>query len=596
LLIVEDGKPSMPYSSEAPKAPITSSIPELDIPELDRLAADAMADWRVPGAALAVVQDGKVVLTRAYGLRDVEASLPVTPATQFAICSITKSFTATAVALLHHEGRLDWSRPVRDYVPEFRLSDPVATERVTVLDLLCHHTGLPRHDWVHVPGDRAPAEMLGAMRHLELSRDIRAAFQYNNLCYNVAGLLIERLSGQSYEAFIRARLTDRLGMTVGFNLDDLEASGEPARPYMMHTSEDTRLPAIRLPIRTTAAGAITTSVEDLAIWMRLHLGKGEVDGERLLPSALVGELHAPRVYNTSPGHAEFGDAHYGLGFQCNSYRGDRLVEHGGGWTGWNTLMTLAPDFGIGVAVFTNRSPNQVPWTLTLHIIDRLRGREPIGWRQRFRKQRDEFFAHMQADKDAREKARHANTRPAHELAAYAGDYEHPAYGMMSIREQDGALRWSWRGMFAALTHRHYETFETPEVPDRLHPDWLAITFLTDRDGNIVSLSAPLEPMVKDIVFARLAAGECTDAAFRARCVGLFKGGATTHRVTLDEEGRLVLKPDNQPAYRLAPEQGRRFRIVEREGFVVEFRGEGTIIDEVIFHQPNGTFVAKRVEG
>jgi hypothetical protein len=146
-----------------------------------------------------------------------------------------------------------------------------------------------------------------------------------------------------------------------------------------------------------------------------------------------------------------------------------------------------------------------------------------------------------------------------------------------------------------MAHRHYETFELPEVPDRLLPDRLAITFLTDREGNIVSLSAPLEPMVKDIVFARLAAGDCTNATFRERCIGNFKSGATTHRVTLDTEGRLVLKPDNQPPYRLAPQQGRRFRILELEGFVVEFRGAGTIVDEVIFHQPNGTFIAKRVE-
>ena len=311
---------------------------------------------KVPGVALAVVQDGKVALTRAYGQRDVEADLPVTPATQFVICSITKSFTATSIALLHHEGRLDWTKPVRDYMPEFRLNDAVATERVTVRDLLCHQSGLPRHDWVHFAGDRAPSEMLGVMRHLELSRDIRAAWQYNNLCYNFAGLLIERLSGQGFEAFIRARLTDRLGMTVGFSLDDLEASDEAARPYMMH--EDTRLPAMRLPIRTTAAGAINTSVAGLANWMRLHLGKGEFDGEHLLPAALIGELHAPRVYNTAPGHAEFGEAHYGLGFQLNSYRGDRLVFHGGGWPGWGTLMTLVPDFGIGIAVFTNRSPKR----------------------------------------------------------------------------------------------------------------------------------------------------------------------------------------------------------------------------------------------
>src|SRR6185295_12564500 len=178
----------MAHLSDAQHAAIAGLIPELD-----RLAVDAMADWKVPGATIAVVQDGKVALTRAYGQRDVEANLPVTTATQFLICSITKSFTATAMALLHNEGRLDWTKPVRDYLPEFRLHDAVATERITVRDLLCHQSGLPRHDWVHLPGDRTPAEMLGLMRHLELSRDIRAAWQYNNLCYNVAGLLIERL-------------------------------------------------------------------------------------------------------------------------------------------------------------------------------------------------------------------------------------------------------------------------------------------------------------------------------------------------------------------------------------------------------------------
>jgi len=100
---------------------------------------------------------------------------------------------------------------------------------------------------------------------------------------------------------------------------------------------------------------------------------------------------------------------------------------------------------------------------------------------------------VKADKNARDK-RHTNTRPAHDLADYAGNYEHPAYGTMSISVRDGALHWSWRGMFAAMVHRHYETFELPEAPDRLLPDRLAITFLTDREGNIVSLSAPLEPM------------------------------------------------------------------------------------------------------
>ena len=578
----------MVHPSDVQHAPIAELVPELD-----RLAVDAMADWKVPGAALAVVQDGEVVLTKAYGQRDIEANLPMTTATQFLICSITKSFTATAVALLHNEGRLDWTKPVRDYLPEFRLYDPVATERVTIRDLLCHQSGLPRHDWVHLPGDRPPDELLGGMRYLELSRDIRSAYQYNNLCYNVAGLLIERVSGQSYEAFIRARLADRLGMTVGFTLDELEATADSARPYMMH--EDTRLPAMRLPIRTMAAGAINTSVTDLANWMRLHLGKGAFNGKCLLPAALVEALHAPRVYESQSEFAEFGAAHYGLGFQCQIYRGDRVLFHGGGWPGWGARMTLVPDFGIGVAILTNRSPSELLGTLTWYIIDRLRGREPINWRERLGKRWEQAIAQMQVDKNAREEVRHTRTRPAHDLAAYAGGYEHPAYGLMSIEEQGGELHWSWRGMSELMTHRHYETFELPEAPDRLLPDRLAITFLTDREGNIVSLSAPLEPMVKDIVFVRLAAGDCTDAAFRARCVGIFKTGPMTHRVTLDAEGQLVLEPDNQRPYRLAPHHGRSFRIVELEGFVVEFRSEGTIVDEMIFHQPNGTFVARREE-
>ncbi|MGY4287720.1 CubicO group peptidase (beta-lactamase class C family) [Bradyrhizobium sp. LM2.7] len=231
-------------SADTPESSLASLIPDID-----RLAAEAMAVWKVPGAALAIVQDGRAPILCAYGQRDVEADLPVTPRTQFVICSITKSFTATAVALLHNEGLLDWGKPVRDYLPEFRLHDAIATERVTIRDLLTHQSGLPRHDWLHLPGDLAPADMLPLMRYLELSRDIRTTWQYNNLCYNAAGLLIERLSGKSFETFVRERLTDRLGMEVSFSLDQLEAAAEPARPYMIHV--DTRLPALRLPARST---------------------------------------------------------------------------------------------------------------------------------------------------------------------------------------------------------------------------------------------------------------------------------------------------------------------------------------------------------
>src|SRR5580704_5544136 len=149
------------------------------IPELERLVTEAMDEWKVPGLAIAVVQNGAVALVRGYGLRDVEAGLKVTTDTQFLIGSITKSFAATGLALLVDERRMDWKKPVREYVLEFRLHDAVATDRITVRDLLCHHSGLPRHDWVWLPGDLSPAQMLAAMRYLEPSDDIRSSHQYS---------------------------------------------------------------------------------------------------------------------------------------------------------------------------------------------------------------------------------------------------------------------------------------------------------------------------------------------------------------------------------------------------------------------------------
>jgi CubicO group peptidase (beta-lactamase class C family) len=171
----------MESQSAAPNESITAFIPEFEL-----LIAEAMDEWKIPGLAVAVVQNGEVTLVRAYGLRDVEAGLEVTTDTQFLIGSITKSFTSTGLALLVEERRLDWKKPVRDYIPEFRLHDAVATERVTVRDLLCHHSGLPRHDWIWIPGDLSPAQMLAAMRYLEPCDDIRSTFQYLNLGYLVA--------------------------------------------------------------------------------------------------------------------------------------------------------------------------------------------------------------------------------------------------------------------------------------------------------------------------------------------------------------------------------------------------------------------------
>ena len=562
-------------------------------PDLDALAAEAMEEWQVPAVAIAVVQNGETALLKAYGQRDAESGLPTTPQTQFTICSITKTFTATGLAMLVGDGRLDWSKPVRDYVPEFRLHDPVATERVTVRDLLSHHSGLPRHDWIWMPGGLSRMEMLAAMRHIEPSRDIRTTWQYSNLGYNAASVVAERISGENWEDFIRARIADPLKMTMTLNVDDLAKAEDAATPYIVH--RDQRRPTKLWPIHATAAGGINTSVAAIANWMKFLLAEGEFQGERLLSASLVREMQAPRVHSSGP-EFEFGHTHYGLGFVSTSYRGERIVGHSGGWLGWSTLMRLAPERNFGMAVFCNVSGAPIPSILINYVFDRICGKEPVAWLGRLRDLRRKALAQAEIDEQTRTAARRPNAPPAHALSDYAGSYEHPGYGRITITAREDGLHWGYRLFAGPLTHRHYETFETPELPFDLNPDRLALSFHTDRDGNVASLSAQFEPMVADIVFQRAPGGDCMDAAFRTACAGRWLHGSTTHVVVLQADGELTLKPDYQPLYHLRPYQGGIFSIVELEGFRVEFRrGTAGAIDELVFHQPNGTFIAHRIE-
>jgi CubicO group peptidase (beta-lactamase class C family) len=565
------------------------------IAELDDLTAKAMDEWKVPALALAVVQNGEVTLVRAYGLRDVEAGLAATTDTQFLLGSITKSFTATGLALLVDERRLDWAKPVREYIPEFRLYDAVATERVTVRDLLCHHSGLPRHDWIWLPADLSAAQVLAAMRYLEPNEDIRGSHQYFNLGYLVASIVAERVNGQGWAEFTRARLTDKLHMNVTFSVEDLAAVDDAAVPYAM--DGDTRMRAKRWPMGAPAAGGLHTSIADFANWLRLHLAHGEFDGQRLLSPAVIRQLQTPRVHVLAPEFAEYGDSYYGLGFRVLSYRGERAVGHGGGFIGCGTLMRMLPERGVGVAVFTNRDQSAVVEVLTNYVLDRVCGKEPIAWFDRFREQRRKFVAQRDVDRQARKETRRPNTRPSHDLADYAGDYEHPGYGRITITHVDDKLHWAYRGMSDPLVHRHYDTFEMPEDPERflnLLGYRILISFSTDREGNIASLAVPFEPLVKDIVFTRGPAGDCTNPAFRRRCTGAYRYGAIAIVVAQDADEQLTMTPAREPTYKLRPYQSRTFIIADHEGYRVEFHlGPDGEPDEMILHYPHGTFVAPR---
>jgi CubicO group peptidase (beta-lactamase class C family) len=478
------------------------------IPEFEHLVADVMKEWKVPGLAVAIVQDLEVAFVGTYGLRDIAAGLNVTTDTQFQIMSVSKSFAATGLALLVDERRMDWKKPVREYIPEFRLYDTVASDRVTVRDLLCHHSGLPRHDWIWLPGDLSPAQMLAALPYLEPSADIRSAFQYSNLGYLIASVVAERVSGQSWAEFTRS-LTDKLDMKVTFTVEELAAATEAAVPYGMmgDICQRTKL----WPVSVPAAGGMSTSITSFANWLRFHLGQGAFEGQRLLSSGLIQELQKPRVHVGATGFAEYSDVRYVFGFRSHWYRGERVVWHGGGFTGTNALMMMLPDRGVGVAVLANNgmTPVLAPHILANFVFDRVCGKEPVPCFNRFREQRRKFVTQYEAWLQAGKATPTPATQPHRNLADYAVDYEHPGYGRMTVTHAEGKLHWAFPGMSEPLVHRNSDTFELPEAPGSpggLMPSRLSLSFSTGRDGNIASVAVPLEPLVKDIVFTRVAAG------------------------------------------------------------------------------------------
>ncbi len=469
--------------------------------KLENLVKASMQEWKIPGLALAVVHDGEVVLQKGYGVRDMRGAEPVTPHTQFLLCSITKSFTAAGLGLLVDEGKLEWNRPVRDVIPEFRLHDALATERLTVRDLLCHRSGLPRHDWLHMPGDLGGAQMLPLLRHLAPSRELRDTFQYSNLGYMVAGMVTERLSGQSWEAFTTERLLAPLGMqNVSFTIEALAAADDAARPHAMVDNECT--PSPLWPIRTTAGGGMNVSVTDIAKWARFLLDEGKVNGQQLLSVKSLREMCTPHVHMARSEQPEIGDSHYGFGLFCENYRGDRTYGHSGSWLGWGTLMTVMPQHRTGVVVLTNRAPSVVTSMLTYAVFDQVSGREPIDWFARLLPKRREFIAQQHKERSTREDKRRTGTQPSHALDEYTGHYDHPAYGRIEISCEAGGLAWRWRTCSGPLAHWHYDVFTTPYRPTEFHPDELALSFLYDREGRIDRIAAPFEPAVPDIVFQR----------------------------------------------------------------------------------------------
>ncbi len=560
----------------------------------DEFVREIMSEWKIQGLAMAIVHGDKIIFSQGFGLRDVANGLDVTPKTLFPIASCTKAFTTTAMGMLADQGKLDWSTPVRTYLPAFKLHDPFATERMTPRDLVTHCSGLPRHDLVWYNSTASRQEIFERLQYLEPTKDFRSFFQYQNLMYLVAGYLIQEISGQSWEEFVQQHIFDRLGMASS-NFDIVattQKARDYAHPYKEEKDEVKEIPFYAAQGAIGPAGSIVSNIEDMSKWVLLHLNHGKYNGEQVVSESQVALLHSPQVVIPEMSqYPEIPYSSYAFGWFVQPYRGYPMIQHGGNIDGFSSLVTLFPREQLGMVVLTNMGGTPVPTILTLNGFDRLLNLEQVPWDERLMKQHKELKEGQQKGEEKSETDRVHGPHPSHPLEAYTGDYAHPGYGTLSIRLDGKQLQATYNDMTFPLKHYHYDIFELKI--ERFEID-LKISFLTNVKGDIDTITAPFEPTVQDIVFKRVPNKQMTDKSFLEQFVGEYEVLEMIATVTLKGEHALSISLLGEPEYELVPYKGTEFQFKGVSSASIEFKFDASgKVSEAIITQPFGVFTAKK---
>ncbi len=585
LLIVLSLLISTPFSAE-------KKTQKVDLKGFDTFVTKTMEEWKVPGLGISIVKDGKVIFSKGFGFRDVKKGLKVTPKTLFAIGSCSKAFTAATMGILVDEGKLDWDKPVREYLPSFKLKDPFATEGMTPRDLVCHRSGLPRHDLMWYGSSATRKELFDRLQYLEASKDFRTTFQYQNLMFMTAGYMVGRIAGTTWEKFVQDRIFGPLGMNdSNFSVEDSKKAPDFALPYM---EKDDKV--IEIPFRNIdtvgPAGSINSNVIDMADWLLLNLNKGKFGEKQIISEESLREIHSPQMISSkSYKYDESFYSTYGMGWGITAYRGHLMVSHGGGIDGFTASVNFMPRDNIGMVIFTNMSGTPLPSIVAYNAYDRLLGLDQIPWNKRIKDQRDKAKEEAEKAKKEKDKDRKLNTKPSHPLEDYAGDYEHPGYGVLAIKKEGDRLKGVFNSISFDMKHYHYDIFEMSNENFDMTEK---ASFFTDNKGNISSLSVQLEDSVEAIVFTKMPEKKMKEKSFLEKFVGEYLLGEMTVTVSLRGDNELVLFVPGQPKYELVPYKGTEFNLKNLTGYSVEFIvNEAGKVTEAKVTQPNGVFTAKK---
>jgi len=562
----------------------------------DAYMTKTLKDWNAPGVGVGIVAGDKLVFAKGYGYRDYEKKLPFTPTTLCQIASNTKLFTALAAGLLVDQGKLTWDEPVRDSVPSIRFYDDELNNTVTLRDMLAHRTGITRHDTIWYKSDFTRLELFERIKYLEPSEPIRQTFLYNNLMYAAAGYLIELQSGETWEEYVREKIFTPLSMTsTVYSIADMLKQPDYGVPY---TERRDNFDLYKIPYYEDIAGvapcgAIISNIQDMSHWLTALMNDGKYAGQQVVPgdvlkATLEPAIALPNTMAETRGYWELLNSAYGMGRETTSYRGHLLTFHGGDLPGFHSQVSFMPRERIGVIVFViGNHCASLYNTISYNIYERLLGLGQTPWSERLLELR---LKGKKAGTEARAKAgaeRLPDTKPSHSLSDYAGEYEHPAYGVLKIGLGDGQLQFDFHKIQFPLTHFHFDRFDTPD--DELYGKW-SVNFQTNPQGDIDKAVMSLDEA--EALFTRKP--ESLEPGLLKQLAGTYETPTGyKFQVTLKEDNVLYLVYPGQPAEKLIHYKGLKFQLKEFSDLVFEFVIENGEVKALKQRDPSGEYVFTR---
>ncbi|MFC4312906.1 serine hydrolase [Steroidobacter flavus] len=475
---------------------------EPSLASLDPYIQRAVQEWRVPGVAVGLIHGGKTVWSKGYGAREVGKAPRVDAHTLFEIGSLSKAFTAAAIAILVDEGKLRWDDAVIDHLPTFQVADPWLTRQITIRDLVSGRTGVEGGVPALVPMDTRGVVRLAA--HLQSQSGFRDSLLYSNVMYDIAGEVVEAVSGLSWAEFLQRRIFAPLRMdesspsadTAGFwDADELAPSmygqaragvvsiedAPNANVAMPHWQTPGGLKALPWQISHAGgagSGSVVSSLDDLLKWVRFNLGDGRAaDSRVLMQRQTLDQLHTPQIFVRKPPSSSFTlvkaaidavspsdrQASYAMGWFVQGYRGYSLVNHGGALLGGSSLIVMLPERDLAVVVMANSygrdGQGLMNWAIALRALDALLAVDRHDWSADLLQGVQQRDSEANAAETRVQQSRLKGTRPSLSLTGYAGAYQNAQFGHIRVDVKGSELVLRLPGVFEwRLEHWHNDTF------------------------------------------------------------------------------------------------------------------------------------------